>query len=265
MSTVERSDSPGLLTMLGRQVDKWWTTYRRTWKASVVASFLEPWLYIAAMGVLLGGYINGGVGGASSYLDFVAPGLLAASAMQVAIGEVMWPVMGAIKWDKSYYAMLASPLRVRDIVGGHLGYVAFRLVLSAAIFTTVLSVVGIFHSVLSAVAAFGSAFLTGLSIATPVYAFSCGAKSEQSFALIYRLGVMPMFLFSGAFFPISNLPPTLEWIARLTPLYHGVELCRTSSLQAWSAVDLVHVAYLGALAAFGVWWAVRRLTRRLVV
>jgi lipooligosaccharide transport system permease protein len=83
--------------------------------------------------------------------------------------------------------------------------------------------------------------------------------------LIFRLGVMPMFLFSGAFFPIANLPGALEWIARLTPLYHGVELCRASTLQTWSAIDLVHVVYLGALATFGVWWAVRRLTRRLVV
>ena len=265
MSVIERSDSPSLLTMLGRQVDKWWITYRRTWKGSAVSSFLEPWLYIAAMGVLLGGYIKGGVGGASSYFDFVAPGLLAASAMMIAVQEVMWPVMGAIKWDKSYYAMLASPLRIKDIVFGHLGYVAFRLVLSAAIFTAVLSAVGVFHSVPGALAAFGSAVLTGLAIATPVYGFSSGAKSEQSFALIFRLGVMPMFLFSGAFFPISNLPPTLEWLARLTPLYHGVELCRASTLQEWSATDLIHVAYLVILATLGVWWAVRRLTRRLVV
>ena len=265
MAIVERSDSPGLVTMLGRQVDKWWTTYRRTWKGSAVSSFLEPWLYIAAMGVLLGGYINGGVGGASSYFEFVAPGLLAANAMMVGVQEAMWPVMGAIKWDKSYYAMLASPLRIKDIVFGHLGYVAFRLLLSAAIFTAVLSAVGIFHSVPGALAALGSAVLTGLAIVTPVYGFSCGAKSEQSFALIFRLGVMPMFLFSGAFFPISNLPPTLEWIARLTPLYHGVELCRASTLQNWSVTDLVHVAYLVALATVGVVWAVRRLTRRLVV
>jgi lipooligosaccharide transport system permease protein len=260
--------TPGAREMLVRQVDYWVTVYRRTWKGSAVTSFVQPFLYVAAMGVLLGGYVDdsgSGLGGAPSYLDFIAPGLLAATAMQVAIGEVMWPVMGAIKWDRTYFAMLASPLRVVDIVLGHLGYVMFRVVFTSIVFAGVLAIFGLFGSLRGFVGALLGAILTGLALATPVYAFSAGARSEQGFALIYRLGVMPMFLFSGAFFPVENLPEALEWVAMVTPLWHGVELCRMSSLGQWDSLAMLHVAYLAALALFGVWWGVRRLTRRVVV
>ncbi len=259
---------PGLATMLGRQVDYWWMVYRRTWKGSVVSYFLQPWLYVAAMGLLLGSYIDdatSGVGGAATYLDFIAPGLLAATAMQVAAGEVMWPVMGAIKWDKTYFGMIATPLRVGDIVAGHLGFTMVRAASACAVFIAVLAAIGIFGSVLGALAAFGAALLTAAAFAAPVYGFSAGARSEHGFALIYRLGVTPMFLFSGAFFPLSNLAEPLQWVARLTPLWHGVELCRMSSLETWGPLAVVHLGYLGAIVAVGSWWSVRRLRGRLVV
>ena len=267
-STRATPEAPNLLEMLRRQLDYWWTAYKRTWKGSVITSFVQPWLYIGAMGVLLGGYIDDGgaeLGGASSYLEFVAPGLLAATAMQVAASEVMWPVMGAIKWDKTYHAMIASPLRVSDIVAGHLGYALFRVTLTSVVFAVVLAVVGLFTSVAGWFVALFAALLTGMAFATPVYGYSAGAKSEQAFALIYRLGIMPMFLFSGAFFPIENLAEPLQWVARLTPLWHGVELARMGALGIWDLSMLLHVAYLGVLAAAGAWWGVRRLSRRLVV
>ena len=256
-------------TMLGRQVDYYAKAYRRTWKGSVVSSFVQPWMYVAAMGVLLGGYIDdstSGLGGAPTYLEFVAPGLLAATAMQVAVGETMYPVMGAIKWDKTYYGMIASPLRVVDIVVGHLSYALFRITITIGVFAVVLSLFGIFASPAGFLGALLGAVLTGVAFAAPVYAFSAGAKSEQSFALVFRLGVMPMFLVSGAFFPISNLAEPLQWLARVTPLWHGVELCRMFSLGLWDGpAVLVHVAYLTVLSVVGVWLGVRRLTRRLVV
>jgi lipooligosaccharide transport system permease protein len=261
-------DEPGTLTMLGRQVDYWWSVFRRTWMGSVVSYFLQPWLYIAAMGLLLGGYIDdasSGVGGAPTYLDFIAPGLLAATAMQVGTGEVMWPVMGALKWKRTYFGMIATPLRVTDIVAGHLAFAMFRVATATVVFVAALAVIGIFSSVLGALGALGAALLVGLTFVTPVYAFSAGARSEQGFALIYRLGIMPMFLFSGAFFPVENLSEPLEWVARLTPLWHGVELCRMSSLEDWRPVALLHIGYLVALSALGARLAVRRLTGRLVV
>lgn len=253
--------------MLGRQLDYWWAVYRRTWKGSAISSFVEPLLYLAAMGVLLGGYVDdsgSALDGASSYLHFVAPGLLAATAMRIALSEVMWPVMSAIKWDRTYFGMIATPLRVVDIVAGHLSYAMFRVLLAAVPFAVVLAVFGIYDSAVGFVFSLAVAALIGFAFATPVYAFSAGTKSEQGFALIYRVGVMPMFLFSGAFFPVSNLSEPLEWLARLTPLWHGVELSRMVTYEAWAPLAFLHAGYLATLGVFGVVWAVRRLTPRLV-
>jgi lipooligosaccharide transport system permease protein len=259
----------GRLAMVGRQVDYWMTVYRRTWRGSAITSFLMPLLYVLAMGVLLGGFVDhsgsGGLEGAPTYLAFVAPGLLSAHAMQIAVGEVTYPVMGLIKWNKTYYGMLATPLSVPDVVAAHLGFVLFRVGSSCAVFLAVLAAFGVFETVPGAVAAFFVQVLIGLAFATPLYGYTAGLKSESGFAVVYRLLVMPLFLFSGAFFPISNLPPSLEWLARLTPLWHGVDLTRMLSLDHvdLSAV-MVHVAYLAVMAALGWWWAVRRLTNRLV-
>lgn len=257
---------PSTRELVLRQVDYWRTVYRRTWKGSAITSFVQPWLYVLAMGVLLGSYVEADpetLGGATSYLDFVAPGLLAAHAMTVGIGEVTWPVMGMLKWDRTYFGMIATPLRPRDLAWGHLLFCLFRIASTCAVFVLVLALVGVFASPWGVLPCLAAAVLTGMALSAPVYAFSAGAKSEQGFALIFRLGLMPMFLFSGAFFPISNLPAVLEWLARLTPLWHGVELCRMASLGAWTAWALVHVAYLVVLAAVGAWWSVRRLERRL--
>lgn len=266
-------DSPpeapvGSRAMVLRQSDYWLTRFRRTWRGSVIGSFLEPVLYLLAMGVLLGQYVDD-AGSASigpSYLDFVAPGMMAAASMQLATSETTWPVMGAVKWDKTYYGMLATPLRVRDIVAGHLTSVVLRLAFTAAVFALVVSLFGVFSSVPGALGAWLAAVLTGVAFAFPVYGYAAGAKSEQSFALIYRIGVIPMFLFSGAFFPVENLAAPLEVVARVLPLWHGVELCRGAALGGLEPLPaLGHVAYLVALAVAGGWWAVRRLTGRLVV
>jgi lipooligosaccharide transport system permease protein len=107
--------------------------------------------------------------------------------------------------------------------------------------------------------------LIGLAFATPIYAFSAGLKDESAFALVFRLGMIPLFLFSGAFFPVSNLDPWMEALARVTPLWHGVDLTRMLTLGEldWS-MAAVHVAYLAALALAGWLWAVRRLTKRMI-
>ena len=251
-----------------RMTDYWATVYRRTWKGSVITSFVTPLLYIVAMGVLLGGFIEGDpdqLEGATSYLAFVAPGMLAAQAMTTVFGEVTYPVMGMIKWQRTFYGMIASPLDIADVVLAHLGFVVFRVGTVCAVFTLVMAPFGVFESWWGTVAAFFVQLLIGLAFAAPIYAITSGMKDESGFSLIFRLGMIPMFLFSGAFFPISNLGGVMEWLARLTPLWHGVDLTRMLVLgQVDWAVAAIHVVYLGAFAIGGYLLAVRTLRKRLV-
>lgn len=251
----------------GRLVDYWAIVYKRTWKGSAISSFVNPLFYVLAMGVLLGDYIAGDpdqLEGATSYLAFIAPGLLAAQAMQTVFGEVTYPVMGMIKWQRTYFGMTATPLSVREVILGHLGFVMFRVALVCGVFIAVMAPFGVFETVWGAVLAFPVQLLIGLAFATPIFALTAGLKDESAFSLIFRLGMIPMFLFSGAFFPIENLDRWMEVLAMATPLWHGVDLTRMLTLDTVDAgTALVHVVYLAALAVLGWFWAVQRLTKRM--
>lgn len=250
-----------------RMADYWWTVYKRTWKGSVVSSFVTPLLYVVAMGVLLGGFIQGDpdrLEGAGTYLAFVVPGMLAAQAMQLVFGELTYPVMSGVKWHKTYFAMVATPLGVRDVVQSQVGFVLFRVALSSAVFCLVVAPFGVFATWWGAVAAWAAQLLVALAFATPVFALSSYLKDEMGFSLVFRLGMIPMFLFSGAFFPVGNLDPVLATLARATPLWHGVDLTRMLTVDRFDPVlALVHVAYLAALAAVGYVLVLRFLGRRL--
>lgn len=267
-TTAEVQPRTGPFNGAARLVDYWATVYLRTWKGSVISSFVVPLLYILAMGVLLGGFIEGDpseLEGATTYLAFVAPGMVAAQSMTTVFGEVTYPVMGMIKWQKIYFSMVATPLTVGDIVFAQLGFVMFRVATVSAVFLAVMSPFGVFTSFWGVIGAFFAQLLVGLAFATPIFALTSAMKDESAFSLVFRLGMIPLFLFSGAFFPIANLSTVMEWFARVTPLWHGVDLTRMlvlGSVDASSA--FVHVLYLGVLAAMGWWLTVRLLRKRLV-
>jgi lipooligosaccharide transport system permease protein len=251
-----------------RLADYWVTVYRRTWKGGVITSFVTPFFYILAMGVLLGDFVTADparLDGAPSYLAFVAPGMVAAQAMTIAFSETTYPVMGMVKWQRIYYSMIASPLSVAEIVVAQLGFIVLRVAFSCAVFLVVLAPFGVFESVGGTLLALPVQMLVGLAFAAPVFAFAAGLADETAFALVFRLGMIPLTLFSGTFFPIENLGPVLEAVARVTPLWQGVHLTRMLVLGdvQWGWVA-VHVLYLAALSAVGWWLTVRRLTRRLV-
>ncbi len=257
-----------LLTGVRRQVDYWLTVYRRTWRGSVISSFLSPLLYVLAMGVLLGGFVEADpaeLEGATTYLAFVVPGLIAAHAMQTAVAETTYPVMGLIKWQRVYDSMLATPLQVQHLVASTLGFVAFRLVLTCGVYTLVVAPFGVYESWWGPVLAFLSQVLVGMAFACLVYGISVRVRSEMSFGLIFRLGVFPMFLFSGAFFPVDNLGSLGSAAARVTPLWHGVNLSRMLTLDNvtwWLAA--VNVAVLLVMVVGGWFWSVSGLRKRLV-
>jgi lipooligosaccharide transport system permease protein len=241
--------------------------YRRTWRGGVVTTFLNPVMFLAAMGLGLGSFVDEGGAdtlGGVPYLEFLAPGLLAATCMQVATGEATYPVMAGIKWIRTYHAMLATPLGVRDVLRGHLGFIASRLATTAAAFTIVMLLFGAAHSS-AVVLGVPAGVLTGMAFATPIFAFSAHSESDTAFASLFRFVVVPMFLFSGTFFPVEQLPALLEPVAYVTPLWHGVALCRHLSLGSGTPLgDLGHAAYLVAWFAAGYALAHRALRRRLV-
>ena len=173
--------------------------------------------------------------------------------------------MGMIKWNKSYFGMIASPLAVSEVILAHLGFVIFRVATTCAVFLAVMAPFGVFTSVAGVFAAFFVQLLIGAAFATPVYAFSAGLKDESPFPLLFRFGVIPLFLFSGAFFPITNLDGWMQVLAKATPLWHGVDLTRMLVLGRVDVpLALVHVAYLAALALLGWALATRNLRRRLI-
>jgi lipooligosaccharide transport system permease protein len=238
-----------------RALRSWLTNYRRTWRGSIYSSALNPVLYLGAMGLGLGTLVNshaqaelGGV----SYLAFLAPGLLAAAAMQTGVGESTYPILASIKWLKTYQAAVASPLRPADLFHGHLLFTTLRLVMNCSIFMAVMAAFGAIRSYW-VLAAWPVAVLTGLAFAVPIEAWAVTRNKDQSFALIFRFGIIPLFLFSGTFFPISQLPAWIRPVAYVTPLWHGVALCRSLSLgTADLAGALVHIGYLAVVVMAGV-------------
>ena len=239
--------------------------FRRSWRGSIATGFISPVLYLAALGVGLGTFVNRSAHapGGGSYLSFVAPGLVAATAMQIASVESSYPVMAGIKWWGTYPAMLATPLRIRDLVFGHQLFVATRVLLSTVMYLAVIAAFGGIHSGLTPLAVFG-ALLTGLAFSGPIAAYAAHAKNDGAFAPMFRFAIVPMFLFSGTFYPVTRLPGALQWVAYATPLWHGVELCRDLTLGPAHALDdLGHAGYLLVWGVAGVLLALRTHRRRL--
>jgi lipooligosaccharide transport system permease protein len=254
--------------MWDRALSYWWLNYQRTWRGTVASGILSPLFFLAAMGYGLGSLVdrgNGGALGGVGYVAFVAPGVLAAQAMQTAIGESTWPVMGAVKWQRQYHAMLAAPLGVTDVLVGHLAYVAIRVTITSAVFIAVAGALGALES-WWVLLALPIAVLCGMAFAAPVFAFSAKTESDGGFNVLFRFIVMPLFLFSGTFFPISQLPAVLQPLAYVTPLWHAVDACRALSLgQAEPLVVLGHAAFLLLWVAGGVVAARWAFRTRLVV
>ena len=254
------------LTLAFRPLEFFMTQYRRMWRGNVVSSVVSPVVYLLALGVGLGVFVDRSADLPSgvSYLEFVAPGLMAATAMQISSFEASWPVLSAIKWDRQYHAMLATPLRIRDVILGHQAYFTFRLTLTATVYFVVIAAFGAVESPLG-VLAIPVTVLVGLAFTAPLAAWAAHTQTEVTFIAIFRFVILPMFLFSGTFFPISSLPKPLEVIAWFTPLWHGVTLCRDLTLGNVEPVDLAHLAYLLAFIAVGLVAARYTYSRRLVV
>jgi lipooligosaccharide transport system permease protein len=198
-----------------------------------------------------------------SYLDFVAPGLLVASAAQLAASESMWPVLGGAKWMRQYHGVVATPIAPGELYGGFVLWTALHAMLGATAFLLVAALLGAIPSVWG-VFAIPAAGLCAGAFSALLAAFSITQESDLSFPLIMRLAVLPMFLFSGTFFPVAELPSGLRPFAWLSPLWHGVELARDATTGHIDvAAGAAHVSVLAGCIALGAVLGSRAFARRL--
>jgi lipooligosaccharide transport system permease protein len=239
--------------------------YRRTWRGSVFTTFINPVLFLSAMGLGLGSLVDrGGRLGSISYLTFYASGLLAAQAMQTGVGDAAYPVMAGFKWTKTYHTALATPITPRDLMFGQAAYIFLRVSLASVVFAIVAALFGAF-GVGVGLAAVPIVVTCGLAYAFPVMAFTGAIERETALAGLFRFGLVPMFLLSGTFFPIDQLPVWLQALARVVPLWHAIELIRGLTMgiaPAW--LWPWHLAYLVAWAVVGAGLAAYVFRRRLI-
>lgn len=241
--------------------------YRRIWRATAFSTILSPILFLSAMGVGLGTFVPSVTAfGGVSYLAFLAPGLLAAQAMQTAASESSWPLLAGFKWLKTFEGEIATPQTPRDIVLGHLYWQVVRLGIVTGIFLLVMLAFGALTSP-TAVLMWPAAILTGLAFGMPMAAWTATRQRETSFNIIFRFVITPLFLFSGTFFPITQLPAFIQPVAWFTPLFHGVALTRSLALnQPLAPLEyVIHLAVLLGMVAIGTVFAFRTFKKRLVV
>lgn len=243
--------------------------YRRTFRASLFSSFGIPVLFLTAMGLGLGGLVDQNPDptlAGLTYLQFLAPGLLAATVMQTGSFESAFPILGGLQWNKIFHAMFATPIRPRDVAFGNIAWIGLRLTMVAIVFSIVIVLFGASRSPLI-VLAIPAAVLTGLAFATPIMAFTATQRTPDRFAALFRFGITPLFLFSGTFYPVESLPSLVQPIAWLSPLWHGVDLCRALMLGTVDrdpVLQLIHVAVLVTITVVGAVLAARTIEARLV-
>lgn len=243
-------------------------TMRAYLTSIVVNSIFNPLVYLFALGTGIGSYVDansGGIGQGVSYLTFVGPALLASAALNAAFEEGSYPVMGGFKWTRTFWSMNATPIGGGQIAMGVLIAASFRIAFTVVIFWAFLAASGAAPSPASLLAV-PAALLAGLAFGSAIMAIACRIEEDDSwFPIINRLVIMPMFLFSGTFFPLERYPVALRWIGWLSPLWHGTQLGRVASYglaePAWLVA--VHLAYLSALLAAGIALSKAGFERRL--
>jgi lipooligosaccharide transport system permease protein len=232
---------------------------RRAWLA-VVSGFCEPVFYLFAMGVGFGklvGEVTGPGGEPISYVAYVAPALLAASAMNGAVYDATFNIFFKFKYAKLYDAMLATPLGPLDVAIGEIAWALLRGGMYAFGFLTVMLAMGLITSVW-ALLALPAALLVAFSFAAVGMACTTFMRSWQDFDLV-QLALMPMFLFSTTFFPITVYPAAIRIAVECLPLYHAIEIMRALCTGYVGPSVLGHLAYFAVMAAVGVVVASRRL------
>lgn len=240
--------------------------YKHTWRGTTFSTIVTPVLFLSAMGLGLGSLVDAGrteaLGGVG-YLAWLAPGLLAGAAMQNGAGDGSFPVIAGIKWLKTYDAALNTPVRPADLALANLAWATMRATIAALVYVVVATAFGAMHLGRGLLAVV-PAVLTAAGFCAVISAVTAQLKSEQGLAAIQRFFVMPLFLFAGTFFPVSQLPDHVEWFAWLVPLWHGVELARALALGRSPAGPwALHAAVVVGFLVLGIALSTASFRRRL--
>lgn len=240
------------------------TVYRRGWVV-FVSGFVEPVFYLFSIGVGVGalvGDVAGPAGRTLSYTAFVAPAMLASSAMNGAVFDSTFNIFHKLRYAKVYDAVLATPMTPRDVALGEVAWALTRGGIYAAAFLVIMTLMGLVGS-WWALLVVPAALLIGFAFAAVGMAATTYMRSWQDFELV-NLALLPMFLFSATFYPLQVYPEPLRTLTQLSPLYHGAALVRGLTTGAVDISALAHVAVLAVLGVAGVAVASRRLGRLLL-
>lgn len=261
-------------TAVARRPRRWGALYiaehrirgvRAWWKTFVITAIGNPLLYLVSLGVGLATLVPRGVEGVP-YVVFVAPALLVTAAVTAAAEESTYPYLMGFKWNPIFYAMAAAPLTGAQIAQGMALAIGFRVVVTAVVYYAVAAAFGAVVLPLTGWLAIPAAVLAGMALSSLITAFTATVQEDKGqMAIIMRVVVMPLFLFSGTFFPLTQLPVWLQWIGWISPVWHGTELGRdaTYGLDEPGWLVAVHIAYLLLLAVGGLLRTQRVITRRL--
>ncbi|MGI9648072.1 MAG: ABC transporter permease [Acidimicrobiia bacterium] len=257
---------PPLVTGGGaaRLLERNFLVYRRIWIV-IVSGFFEPIFYLFSIGVGIGalvGDVIGPGGNPVDYTAFVAPALLAASAMNGAIFESTINIFFKLKYGKIYDAILSTPMKTSDIAIGEIIWSLGRGLIYSAAFLLVMAVMGLVESPWG-ILALPASLLIGFAFAACGMAATTYMNSWQDFDMV-NLVVLPLFLFSATFYPLDVYPELFQVLTQLSPLYHGVQLIRALTLGYFDINLFGHVAYLLAMGAVGATIASRRLEKLLL-
>ena len=247
-----------------RMIERNLLVYKHGWLV-LFSGFFEPLFYLLSIGFGLGqlvGDVAGPGGQLIPYTLFVAPALLAASAMNGAITESTFNFFFKLNYDKTFASILTTPMSPADISVGELAWALIRGALYTIGFIAVMAVMGLVRSPLILLTLPGS-LLIGFAFAAVGMAATSFMRTWQDFDLI-QLVILPMFLFSGTFFPLDSFPEVARVLIQLTPLYHGVDLLRGLAVGVVGPETLVHVGYLTLIGLLGMSVVARRLAKLLL-
>jgi lipooligosaccharide transport system permease protein len=228
--------------------------YRRAWM-TIFSGFFEPLFYLFSLGIGLGHFV-GKLHGVS-YASYIAPALLASAAMNGAVYDATTNVFWKLRYGKVYDSILATPLAPVDVAIGETAWAQFRGALYATGFIVTAAALGLLHS-WWAVLALPAAMVVGFGFAGIGIAASTFLRTWQDFEMV-QIVLLPMFLFSATFFPLSIYPVAIQWFVRFSPLYHAITLIRSLTLGSVGPVNVLNAAYLLVLGVIGIAVARRRM------